>query len=307
MKQLNTAVLLIVFNRPDKARQIFEAVRKAQPKKLYIAADGPRNVEEQQKCEECRALVNQVDWNCEIHTLFRETNIGCGRGPYEAINWLFQHEETGIILEDDCLPHPSFFPFCEEVLEYYRYDTRIMHVAGTYYLDDWQNNPEYSYYFSQNGSIWGWATWRRAWQYYDYTISLFPELMKKGYFEGFFSLEKEKNFRIDLFQKTYNNPPSVNTWDFQWDFARYTQNGLSVVSNINLVSNIGFGKDATHTFNSDRKEANLKTKSLKFPLKHPPFVMRDYESDRRTMESHFARPLSLRIKNRLKKILPSYE
>ena len=305
MNSLETPVLLIVFNRPDKARQSFAEIRKAQPKKLYLAGDGPRHEEERARCEECRALAQQVDWDCEVHTLFRDENVGCGRGPYESINWLFEHEETGIILEDDCLPHPSFFTFCDEVLARYRHDTRVMHVAGTYYLGDWQNDPDYSYRFSQHGATWGWATWRRAWQHYDYELKQFPELRQKGYFDNFFTLEKEKRYRLNLFQQTYDDPASVDWWDYQWDFARYSQNGLSIVPNVNLISNIGFGEDATHTFNSDRKEANLEMKGLALPLRHPPFVMRDYESDRRKMVSYFSLPLSFRIKRKLKKMFPA--
>ena len=296
---------MIVFNRPDKAQKVFEAVRQAQPKKLYIAADGPRpdRAGEQEKCDACRALAQKVDWECEVSTLFQDSNIGCGQGPFEAISWLFQHEETGIILEDDCLPHVSFFRFCDEMLARYQHDTRVMHVAGTYFLGEWQRDPEYSYHFSQHGPTWGWATWRRAWQHYDYYLNMFPKIDENQYFDHFFTSEKEKNFRLKLFRQTYEEPEKIDWWDYQWDFARYVHGGLSIVPNTNLITNVGFGEDATHTFNADHREANLEIGTMEFPLRHPPFMIRDYESDRRKMDAFFARPLSRRIKNKLKKIL----
>lgn len=307
MNSLKTAVLLIVFNRPDKARKIFEAIKTARPEKLYIAADGPRTLDEQSQCDECRALVDEVDWDCQVKTLFREKNIGCGKGPYEAINWLFQHEEAGIILEDDCLPHSTFFPFCQEILERYWNDTRVMHVAGSYFLGDWQRDSDYSYHFSQHGATWGWATWKRAWQYYDYRLSLLPEVEQKNYFDHFFYSEKEKKFRLKWFRKTYEATEKIDWWDYQWDFARYVQRGLSVVPNTNLITNIGFGNDATHTFNTDLSEANMAVRAMDFPLHHPPFVIRDYKTDKRKMDAFLSRPLSLRIKNRLKRIFTTYE
>jgi hypothetical protein len=180
---LQTPVLFVIFNRLDTTNIVFKAIRKAQPKKLYIAADGPRpgNVSDEEKCTSIRKLVINVDWDCELKTLFREENLGCGLGPASAYDWFFEHEEEGIILEDDCLPDPSFFIYCQELLEKYRHDTKIMHITGSNFQKGWQNDEDYSYYFSSYPHEWGWATWRRAWKLYDFKVQKYPELDKKDY------------------------------------------------------------------------------------------------------------------------------
>ncbi|HEY3387536.1 MAG TPA: hypothetical protein VGK46_13560, partial [Saprospiraceae bacterium] len=160
---LHTAVLLVIFNRPQTTRLVFEAIRKAKPPRLYVAADGPRIGVDSDifNCREAREIIKGVDWDCELKTYFREEDLGCGLGPSTAFSWFFEHEEEGIILEDDCLPSQNFFWFCEELLERYRHDNRIMHVGGNNFLNGWQKDNDYSYYFSRSGHIWGWATWRR--------------------------------------------------------------------------------------------------------------------------------------------------
>ena len=154
-KRLKTAVLLVVFNRPDTTRKVFEAIREAKPPRLYIAADGPRpDVESDiEKCAKTRMIADEVDWNCEVKTLFRKENLNCGLGPSTAFTWFFQHENEGIILEDDCVPSQSFFWFCEDLLKRYRDDDRVFHIGGNNFLDGWKNDKDYDYYFSQNGHI----------------------------------------------------------------------------------------------------------------------------------------------------------
>jgi len=279
---LRTAVLLVIFNRPDTTRRVFEAIREAKPPRLYIAADGPRPgvASDQQKCAEARLIADEVDWDCDVKTLFSETNLNCGVGPSSAFTWFFEHEEEGIILEDDCLPSLSFFWFCEELLARYREDRRIMHIGGNNFLNGWQKDSAYSYYFSKSGHIWGWATWRRAWNMFDYSIHLYNELKQKNYFDSLFSGSLEKYYRLRKFDKTVNSA-RVDWWDYQWDFARYANSGLAIVPKINLVKNLGFGKDATHTQNGKSKSAFLEAGTMEFPLMHPPFIMRDFESDNR--------------------------
>ncbi len=279
---LRTPVLLVIFNRPDTTRLVFEAIRQARPPRLYIAADGPRpNVKgDEEKCKEARLVAHEVDWDCEVKTLFSETNKNCGVGPSSAFTWFFEHEEEGIILEDDCLPSQSFFWFCQELLERYRDDNRIMHIGGNNFLNGWQKDQSYSYYFSKSGHIWGWATWRRAWKMFDYDIRLYHQLKKENYFESFFSSSLEKIYRLRKFDKTITSH-RVDWWDYQWDFARYVNSGLAIVPNINLVRNLGFGEDATHTQNGNSKSAHMEAEDIEFPLDHPPFMIRDFESDNR--------------------------
>lgn len=277
-----TAVLLVIFNRPETTRLVFEAIRKVKPLRLYIAADGPRpgNDSDRIKCKEAREILGEVDWDCQVKTLFRDENLNCGVGPSSAFTWFFENEEEGIILEDDCLPSQSFFWFCQELLERYRHDSRIMHIGGNNFLDGWQKDNDYSYYFSRSGHIWGWATWRRAWKMFDYKLSLYEEVKRKKYFNDFFLNPVEKIYRLRKFDKTVGSS-KVDWWDYQWDFARYVNSGLAIVPKINLVRNIGFGENATHTQNNNSSNAKMKASDIEVPLKHPPFVIRDFASDKK--------------------------
>lgn len=278
---LQTAVLLVIFNRPETTRQVFEAIRKAKPPRLYIAADGPRdNVKgEAAKCEETRAIVEHVDWACEVKTLYQPKNLNCGVGPSTAFTWFFEHEEEGIILEDDCLPSQSFFWYCEDLLRHYREDYRIMHIGGNNFLQGWKNDPDYSYYFSRSGHIWGWATWRRAWKMFDYNIELYDKVKAQNYFDKYFLNALEKIYRLRKFDQTITST-RVDWWDYQWDFARFANAGLAIVPSTNLVRNIGFGQDSTHTQNEKSKSANLEAHDMDSPLRHPPFMIRDIASDK---------------------------
>src|SRR6478609_2139677 len=201
---LRTAVLLVIFNRPETTRLVFEAIRKAKPTRLYIAADGPREhvASDHKKCEEARQIVTQVDWDCQVHILFNQKNLNCGVGPSSAFTWFFEHEEEGIILEDDCLPSQSFFWFCQELLERYRDDTRVMHIGGNNFLNGWRNDSDYSYYFSRSGYVWGWATWRRAWNQFDFKIKHYSKARQHGFFRYYFLNPLEKMYRLRKFNKT---------------------------------------------------------------------------------------------------------
>ena len=292
--KFETPVLFIIFNRPDTTRKVFEAIRSVKPSRLYVAADGPRPEvpSDVEKCREAREIVKGVDWDCEVKTLFRETNLNCGRAPSSAFTWFFSHEPEGIILEDDCLPSRSFFFFCQDLLQRYRHDTRIMHIGGNNFLNGWKHDGNYSYYFSRNGHIWGWATWRRAWNFFDFRIKLYEKVKRKGFFNGFFLSPLEKFYRLRKFDKTVAKGDEVDWWDYQWDFARFVNSGLAIVPEKNLVKNIGFGTDATHTINGSSHSAGLEALDIGMPLRHPPFVIRDIESDRRYF-NHFAKEIIL--------------
>lgn len=278
---LETAVLLVIFNRPETTQHVFEAIRTAKPPRLYIAADGPRanKMGEAEKCAEARKIVDKVDWECEVKTLFREDNLNCGIGPSSAFTWFFEHEEEGIILEDDCLPSQSFFWYCQNLLQRYRDDNRVMHIGGNNFLQGWQNDPDYSYYFSRSGHIWGWATWRRAWKMFDYDMNLYDKIKANNYFTHYFLNPLEKIYRLRKFDQTITST-RVDWWDYQWDFARYANSGLAIVPKNNLVKNLGFGQDATHTQNGKSKSAKLEAEHIEFPMKHPPFMIRDFASDK---------------------------
>ena len=291
-------VLFLIFNRPDITLRVFEEIRKIKPLKLYVAADGPRKdvSEDLKKCSQAREIINRVDWHCEIKTLLRKDNLGCKKSVSEGIDWLFTHEDKGIILEDDALPDQSFFGYCRELLEYYKHDSRIMMISG----DNFQfgkKRVEYSYYFSKYTHIWGWATWRRAWNYYDVSMKLWAEIRDKGLLANILFDKREISYWSKIFDKVYRG--EIDAWSYQWLFACWMQNGLNIVPEVNLISNIGFGKMSTHT-KIKCNRANLKSKEIVFPLAHPPYIMRNVIADNFDDKTIFSsRPVHKKIINKI--------
>jgi hypothetical protein len=301
--QLSTPVAFIIFKRPDTTKRVFEAIRQAKPPKLLVIADGPRvdRSGEAEKCAAVRAIIDRVDWDCEVLKNYSEINLGCGKRVYSGLDWVFDNVEDAIILEDDCLPHPTFFRFCEELLERYRYDSRIGSISGLN-VQFGRRRTEYSYYFSRYNHIWGWATWRRAWHYYDYDMKLWPEINARGFLSDILGDPQAVKYWTKLFQYTYDGRINTN-WDFQWTFACWIQNALGVLPNVNLVSNIGFSAESTHTSEEGSKYANMPTEAIEFPLKHPPFMVRDLEADNFTQNTLFKVSWSKRVKAKVKKIM----
>lgn len=244
---LSTAVLFLIFNRLDTTKQVFEAIRQAKPPRLYVAADGPREskVGEAEGVQAVRDyVIDNIDWDCEVKTLFREKNLGCKYAVSGAITWFFDQEEQGIILEDDCLPSQSFFWFCEDLLVRYKGDTRIGQICGFNPLSRFCFNGK-SYGFSKFGPIWGWASWRRVWSSYDVDLKSWSDVRNKNYVDFFTESNREKKWRIELFDRMYNK--EIDTWDYQWSYAKLIEAQLSVIPHKNMIKNIGFGDEATHT------------------------------------------------------------
>jgi len=281
----DTAVLLLIFNRPDTTQKVFEAIKKAQPKRLYIAADAPRkgNDNDLKRCQEARNIIKKVDWDCEIKTLFREKNLGCREAIGSAIDWFFEHEEQGIILEDDCLPSSGFFNFCDELLKRYHDDQRIMMISGTNELKNQPFQKPESYYFTKHMHIWGWATWKRAWDKHDRSMARFPEFFQNKTYNKLFSDPNIALYWTRNWLRAFNG--SINSWDYQWVFTCLTQNGLAIAPTKNLITNIGFGENSTHTANTQSSSANRQRYGLKFPLIHPTFVIPDSEADLQEYQS----------------------
>jgi hypothetical protein len=295
---LTTPVAFIIFNRPDTTERVFQAIRQAQPKKLLVIADGPRadRPGEAEKCAEARAVIDQVDWDCEVLKNYSDVNLGCGVRPATGINWVFEQVEEAIILEDDCLPTQSFFHFCEELLERYRDDERIMLIGGTNQFGEWKSNLQ-SYHFSCFSGIWGWASWRRAWNFYDYDMKLWSQAVETQFLREYFSMESQYLYWQDLLQKAYDE--DIKTfWDYQWCFARWIQSGLGIIPSINLISNIGFGADATHTFDETNLLANLNVGELTSPLIHPSMMIRDIELDN-LIQSKFFTAHKINLQSRI--------
>lgn len=300
---LKTPVALIIFKRPDTTRRVFEAIRQARPTKLFVIADGPRadRPDEAEKCAASRAIIEQVDWHCEVLKNYSETNLGCGSRPATGITWVFEQVEEAIVLEDDCLPHPTFFRFCEELLEKYREDTRIMHISGNNFQFG-RSRSNYSYYFSRYPHIWGWATWRRAWEKYDFEMKLLPEFIQRNWLDDILKDERYVQYWKQILKENYQLSKK-STWDYQWTFNCWTQSGLSILPKINLVSNIGFGLDATHTKKQNNKLANMPLEAIEFPLNHPPFIIQDVKADNFTQQRFFNTNSVLRLKTKIKAIL----
>jgi len=276
---LDTAVLLLILNRPDTTQQVFDAIKKARPTRLYVAADAPRqgNINDTTRCQETRDIIKGVDWDCEVYTLFRKDNLGCKNAIGSAIDWFFEHEDSGIILEDDCLASPSFFTYCSELLERYRDDERIMMISGTNELKSQPFQHPESYYFSKHMHIWGWATWKRAWDKHDRSMARFPDFFENKTYNKLFSDSNIAHYWTRIWLRVFND--SVNSWAYPWVFTCLTQNGLAIAPAINLITNIGFGEDSTHTANSKSSSANRQRFDLNFPLIHPTFIIPDAKAD----------------------------
>jgi hypothetical protein len=276
MKQLNTPILFLTFNRPDLAQRVFDEIKKAQPKQLFWVNDGPRNEKEGELAKKTRAIIKQIDWNCEVKTNFSDKNLGCKIRVSSGIDWFFENVEQGIILEDDCLPSQSFFPFCEELLNKYKGDERIMHITGDNFQFNHQRG-EADYYFSKYCHIWGWATWKRAWKYYDVKITDFPEFKRQNIIKTVFKNKRIQNKMINIFDDVFNN--KIDTWDYQWVYTVWKQKGLAITPNTNLISNIGFRKDATHAIGKNNTRANIPIQEINFPLTHPVKIEKNKKAD----------------------------
>lgn len=283
---LTTPVVFLIFNRPDTTQRVFDAIRLAQPKQLLVIADGPRasRLYEAERCQETRQIIEQVDWDCEVSKNYTDVNLGCKQRVSSGLDWAFSQVEEAIILEDDCLPHPTFFPFCEELLERYRLDQRIMAISGDNFQAGRQRTQD-SYYFSRYNHIWGWATWRRAWKFYDVTMAQWPIVRDQQWLNDLLETRQARWYWSDVFQAAYEG--KIDTWDYAWTFACWIHRGLTVLPKVNLISNIGFGTEATHTTDTKNPFANLPTQAMLFPLRHPPFTVRDATADKVTQETVF--------------------
>lgn len=299
--KVKSAIAMIIFNRYDTTVKVFEQIKKVRPSKLFIIADGPRtNIEtDKEKCELVRSIFDDIDWECEVYKNFSTENLGCSKRPYTGINWVFENVEEAIILEDDCIPSISFFKYCDELLEKYRNDSRVMLISGTNQLNKWKRN-NYSYHFSDFGGIWGWATWKRAWEKFDIDINLWNDEAIKELLKGKLT-HSQYNNRKRIYDELYKNSENTTAWDYQWGFARIIQSGVAISPSVNLISNVGVGEDSTHT-NKKTSVTNLKSNELEFPLVHPPFLIVDKQYDKK-MYNKIRGNLINRLKDLIKAII----
>jgi len=286
-KPLETPILFIVFNRLDTASVVFAAIKKAKPQKLFLAADGPRRgvAGEEERCRAVRYyLLKNIDWDCRVETLFQTENLGIKKAFKSALDWFFAFNESGIILEHDCLPNESFFLFCEKLLERYKDDERIMHISGNFFQPERIGKSDY--YFSRIPHIWGWATWKRAWQKYDLEMTTYRDFLKDQTLKKYFRSDRERVAWHQLFNQVYYHRSM--TWDFQWTYALFKNDGLAITPNQNLVKNIGFGALAENCQNEDDQFSNRPTTELNFPLRHPAGIVPDQIADEYTTRHNFA-------------------
>ena len=275
-----TPILLNVFNRPEETSMVLASLFEQQVPVLYVHCDGAREGREDdvRNVKQVQQLIKEsVTWPCELHTMYEEKNYGCGVGPYRAITWFFENVEEGIILEDDCVPHPDFFMYCQELLERYRDNERIAVIGGTNRHPE-RTKCECSYFFTPYSETWGWATWRRVWNEYDYDfmvkdsdfrLKVLPFVKSYGVTQHW--LELLKKMRVD------NAAGTKTYWDYQLDLKCIYQHKINIVPRVNLISNIGFNSRATHTFCSSH--ANAAVYAI-LPLKHPKEIRIDYSGNK---------------------------
>jgi hypothetical protein len=270
-------VIFIIFNRPDATRQVFETIRAARPSKLLVIADGPRANQpgEAEKCAATREIIDGVDWDCEVQRNFAENNLGCRLRVSSGLTWAFELVDKAIILEDDCLGSDSFFLYCAELLDRYESDERIMMISGNNFLLGRAETAD-SYYFSRYPHVWGWATWRRAWANFDLNMTGWPEIRDRKLFDQYLRKVSERYYWESVFQHTYDG--KIDSWAYPWVYSIWANSGLSVAPAQNLVRNVGFDADATHT-KSDSAYSALAAEQLSLPLAHPPRLVASKDKD----------------------------
>lgn len=267
-----------MFNRPNLTARVFERIRAARPRRLLVVGDGPRagREEDAAQIEAVREIVTQVDWECDLRTQFAAENLGCRQRVSSGLDWVFSQVPEAIVLEDDCLPDSSFFGYCQALLARYRDDERVMMVSGLNPVAPWKVDRQ-SYHFSYCGAIWGWASWARAWRFYDVTMRAWDDPQARDRVRDVFADPLLYEPRMQAYDRVYRG--EIDTWDMQWSFARIVQSGLSIVPAVNLIRNIGVGDGATHT-QGRHPMAELPTRPIDRPLRHPSYVAVDREYDR---------------------------
>lgn len=293
---MKTPVLIIIFNRPDTTRRLIDALRSIKPSKIFIAADGPRTNKhgEDGLCKKTRTEALSIDWPCKIETLFRGENLGCKLAVSSAITWFFENVDEGIILEDDCIPNRSFFTFCELMLNKYRNNSDIMHINGTnFQFGVIRGNS--SYYFSRCAQVWGWATWRRAWNKYDITMNDLDDFISNKQTDNLFHNKEISKYWNSLFKHIKKH--NINTWDAQWVYSIMKNGGLTICPNINLIENIGFDSKSTHTKEID---TNTKQKTEEFKeIINPQTISPDIEADIYLYKIMYKKTIYAKIKNKI--------
>jgi hypothetical protein len=288
--ELTTPVALVIFNRPDCVKKSFEAIAKAKPKKLYIIADGPREDHpgDIALCNECRTIVEKIDWVCDVHKNYSDENLGCGKRPATGFSWVFANEKKAIIVEDDCIPSVEFFYFCQELLDKYEHDERIFSVSGMNF--GFESEGESDYFYTHFNNTWGWATWKRVWDKYDFNIETYSEDYLQESLSKFMVEQAHINFWKEQLTESHDRRDKT-AWDFQFSFLSFINNALHIYPKKNLVIYSGFDERATHTNNITSNHrlfrCTQEISNLKFPLTDPPKIEADFKVDYLIMKEIF--------------------
>ncbi len=274
----------MIFNRPDLTRRVFERIREARPEILLVVADGPRGGEsgDVDKCRESRAIIEEVDWPCKVLKRYSEINLGVKYGPPSGISWVFEQVDEAIILEDDCLPSSSFFGYCHELLACFRNETRVMHIGGSNFQNGISRSTG-SYYFSKYAHVWGWATWRRAWHYYDIEMKSWPALRDTKFLKKICPNPAESEFWTRVLDGLHAGRDC--TWDGQWQYACWVHQGIAVIPDKNLITNLGFRADASHT-HAESRLANLEAGQIS-TICHAPNLKVNGLADEYTFQTYW--------------------
>jgi len=300
---MKSPVAVLIFNRPEETARVLEAVCRAKPPMLLVVADGPRTerIGEASRCAATRAVLDRFDWKCEIRTNFSAINLGCKRRVAGGLDWVFETVPEAIILEDDCLPDESFFQYCEELLDRYRDDDRVMHIGGNNFGIDVQSFDSRSYGFSSFAQVWGWASWRRAWSHFDVNIAAWPDFRRQGGMRGLPLTAAHRAIQEKRWVDVYSG--RVDTWDFQWHFSLMSRKGLAIVPSSNLVTNIGFSAQATHTTDTTSDKSKVPLRPMQFPLVHPSSVAANGKIDRDLSEKMLGKSLAGKLIDRGRRLL----
>ncbi len=268
-------ILILAFNRPDRVRVLLDKLKGMNPTKLYFAQDGPRanSKSDVHRCKEVYSVWKTTTISCQKREQIQAKNLGCKSAVSSAISWFFSQEESGIILEDDCIPDPTFFQFCDELLKRYKDTDQIMHISG----NNFQPSQSSGYYFSQYPHCWGWATWARAWKHFDRDISDWEDYQSSTKFLDRFQSPLAHFFWKKTFQSVHDG--AIDSWAIPWVYSIWRRDGLCILPKSNLVTNVGFGLDSTHTHDTSSPLSNRSIVPLQFPLKHPRQIIRDQRAD----------------------------
>lgn len=298
----DTPVVFILFNRPETTQKVFDTIAAIRPSRLLLIADGPRpsHPRDAVRCREARAVTGRIDWPCQVHRNFSEVNLGSGERIISGLNWVFSLVEEAVILEDDCLPHPSFFPYCRELLARYRDDPRVYMISGNDFVEKHVAGDR-SYFFSRMPHIWGWATWRRAWSRLDLRLNHWPEIRESNLLAEIFDDPRVLAYWTEIFDVVHRNL-GFDGWDYRLNYTIFVNNLLSITPRVNMVANIGFGPEATRTKVAIPKWM-LPAQEMRFPLLHPPAVIPMRSLDRKDQLLYLPPRLPLRAVRKLRRIL----